>query len=200
MHRERRGADDFVPDGDLVIGGRVITSYGQMYALGFNELRKSVRLWSKRGGPKGYIKFVRERVDEILAHEPALQERAAHSDKPNKLQESLDEFAAHHGITLSTESTRELPADVTEEQSVYHRSYSRNPAAHVDRLREIHADLPEYPQLTNDLIGALYAAGRDAEATQVLEQMVAEHPDDIVGVSQYVSIAQEYEQNLRPIG
>ena len=95
VYRERRGADDFVPDGDLVIGGRVITSYGQMYALGFNELRKSVRLWSKRGGPKGYIKFVRERVDEILAHEPALQERAAHSDKPDKLQESLDEFAAH---------------------------------------------------------------------------------------------------------
>ena len=195
-YRERAGADDFVPAGELVVGGRTITDYDQVYAMGFNDLRKSVRRWSKRDGPKGYINFVREQVEEALGGNHSFHGRSTEEGESDTLQESLDKFATRHGIALSVSPTRELPEDVTEEQTIYYRSYTRNPAAHVERLREIHADLPQYPQLTNDLIGALYAAGHDAEATQLLEQMIAEHPDYLIGVAQYVNTAKEPDDIL----
>ena len=196
VHRERQQADDFVPAGEFEVSGKFVTDYDQFYAMGFNDLRKSVRFWRKRDGAKGYIKYVQDRVDEVLEENHSFHGRGDGQDRPNTLQESLDEFATKHGIALSVEPTRELPEDVTEEQAVYHRSFSRNPAAHVDRLREICADLPQYPQLTNDLIGALYAAGQTEEAEQLVEKMVAEHPDYLVGVSQYVSTGQEKEEIL----
>lgn len=189
VYRERQRADAEHINGSFRTGPRPITSYEELYVMAFNELRKSARSWRKRGGKKAYLKHIEEHLRDTLGDDHQFFHGKVSDDESHDQAHPtlrFDWLAETHGIQLTLEANRVLPEDVTEEQAIYHKSFQRNPAAHVERLREIHEDLPEYPQLTNDLIGALFAAGLDEEAQATADKMVTEHPDYLFGVSQYL--------------
>ncbi len=191
VYREQQQADAEHINGSFRTGPRPVSSYEELYVMAFNELRKSVRFWRKRGGKKAYLKHVEAHLRDTLGDDHQFFHGKISDDDDDsqdqvQLKLRFDWLAEEHGIQLTLDPNRVLPEDVTEEQSFYFKSFQRNPAAHVERLREIHEDLPEYPQLTNDLVGALFAAGLDDEAQATADKMVEEHPDYLFGVSQYL--------------
>lgn len=204
VYREQQGADAEHLDGSFASGNLPVTTVEELYILAFNELRKSARLWRKKNGPKGYLKHIEEHLRDSLGsdHQFFHGKVSDESDEDRaQSQLNLDWLEKEHGIKLTTEPNRVLPEDVTEEQFVYQRSFSRNPAAHVDRLREIVADYPEHPQLTNDLIRALITAGQEPEANAIAEKMVADHPDYLLGVCNYLRFCEDEDrlQALSPL-
>lgn len=197
VFREREQADAQHINGSFRVGPRPVSSYEELYIMAFNDLRKSVRFWRKKGGKKVYLKHIEEHLRENLGNDHQFfHDEIKDGDDHDRGQLNLrfDWLAEKHGIQLTMEPNRVLPEDVTEEQSIYHKSYQRNPAAHVERLREIHEDLPEYPQLTNDLVGALFAAGQEEEAQAMADKMVNDHPDYLFGISQYLRNATDGER------
>ncbi len=61
--REEIEADiPFINDPDFAPTGMPISSLAMFYMMCFNRLIKSVRMWRKELGPKGYLSFIEKHV------------------------------------------------------------------------------------------------------------------------------------------
>jgi len=58
LREEERLDEHLVNNPEYQPGGRPFANLEQVYATAFNYLRKSVRLWHKEGGRKGYLNFI----------------------------------------------------------------------------------------------------------------------------------------------
>jgi hypothetical protein len=60
LAREAINADQGLLEGDWTIAGRPPRDLEEIYLKILNDLRKSVRFWRKRGGPRGYLTHIAE--------------------------------------------------------------------------------------------------------------------------------------------
>lgn len=60
LAREAIDADQNLLSGDWTITGRPPRDIEEIYLVALNGLRKSVRFWRKRAGPRGYLTHIKE--------------------------------------------------------------------------------------------------------------------------------------------
>ncbi len=64
--REKLGGDKGYINSSFENGGRPVASLEAFYVIAFNHLRRSVRRWSKMNGRTGYLRFVKEQLEQEL--------------------------------------------------------------------------------------------------------------------------------------
>jgi hypothetical protein len=204
LMREENGYDKQFCNGSWSPGGTPVTSVEQLYIMAFNEVRKSVRRWSKEDGHKNYLKHIQAHVAEHIPlemtnHHPAITDG---TDGPEHVELTKNEpdfvlAKNEYGLLLTLEDVRGMPPEL---QMLYEDNFGRredtDPQSHIRYLTNLIGKYPDQALVANELANAHFRAGETEEGERRVRENLELFSDSIPLATGPVMTAQEPAQVL----
>lgn len=187
---EAAGGPEDLLDGSFSPGGRPVTQVEELYVMGFNDLRKSCRLYRQQDGPRGYVKYVQEWIAEMLDDSPSFRD-LLDPDVPVQDGWDFDYLLEkrNYKITLNYKSTGDAAVDAL----IYEDGNGKEASPEA-----LEALLQRFPN--NRLLRADYAISisgdKTEDAAHLLRGLVAEAPSQPYFVSSYLNMLFNIDKDL----
>lgn len=184
---EAAGGPADLLDGSFRPAGRPITQVEELYVMGFNNLRKSCRIHRRQDGPRGYVVYVKQWVNQILADDPELAELL---DPSIPAQGGVDfsglyeKYGYHVSLKFGESGIPAIDAAIFESDE--------EPS--LAKLRSLLSLYPGVPTLRSELATLLEDEENPEEATALWQGLIAEFPKNAYYTSGYLNFLLKTDQ------
>jgi len=174
---------------DFRPAGRPIKHVEALFVMAFNDLRKSCRLYRKAEGPRGYVKFLRGFVADVLATNPDMEEDLLNPEQPQGIVD-LEVFEQLTGIRLTLNLLESSNHEVLDMVRNGPGQKETSPEI-IATWRKLAAKYPDEPHARAALSRVLFLDGQNEEGLALYRQLAEEYPEDPYTQGAYLDIIKQ---------